>query len=311
MPIFTPASSAEPCPDDNLHLTRVICNTISIVTQRGGRGGRLDAAPQELVMTVLGAYLRPRDRQVWSGGLVALLGEFGSTSGAARVALARLAARGMLARRRAGRLVHYTLTQRAAAILAEGDRRIFSLGREGRDQHGDAWTVLWHTIPESRRLERSRLTRWLRFLGFGPLQDGTWLAPGNHEPEVNALLAELGVRDHVAVLIGRPAGVLDLRSFVSRAWNLDEVTARYRKFVAEYGEYAAPAVRAALADAQALQVHTRLVHTFRQFPFLDPDLPANLVPAPEHRAPAVQLFHDVYDALVVPAQRHFDQVTTP
>lgn len=286
-----------------------MCNTISIVTQQLTRLARLEAAPQDLVMTLLGSYLRPRDRHVWSGGLVALLGEFDFSRGAARVALTRLVARDMLARSRSGRLVHYTLTPRSAAILAEGDGRIFTLGR--REHGDDGWTVLWHTIPESRRLARARLTRRLRFLGFGPIQDGTWIAPRNHEQEVSALLDELGVRGHAALLIGRPAGTLDLREFIARIWNLDELAARYRKFVAEYGEYARPAATGNLDDRQALLLHTRLIHTFRQFPSLDPELPADLVPEPEHRPAAVRLFHDINDSLATPAQRHFDQVTMP
>jgi hypothetical protein len=35
-------------------------------------------------MTLLGAYVVPHDRPVWSGGLVALLGEFGFSTGADR-----------------------------------------------------------------------------------------------------------------------------------------------------------------------------------------------------------------------------------
>ena len=56
---------------------------------------------------------------------------------------------------------------------------------------------------------------------------------------------------------------------------------------------------------------TWLVHTFRQFPFLDPELPEDLVPEPQHRPEAIRLFHDLYAALAPPAQRHFDLVTVP
>ena len=34
-----------------------------------------------------------------------------------------------------------------------------------------------------------------------------------------------------------------------------------------------------------------------QFPFLDPELPEDLVPAPDCRAEALRLFHDLYPAL--------------
>jgi phenylacetic acid degradation operon negative regulatory protein len=260
-------------------------------------------------MTLLGAYVHPRDRSVWSGGLVRLLNEFGVSAGAARVALTRLAARDMLARTRNGRLAHYTITPRSAAILSEGDGRIFTLG--DRDQYNGRWTVLWHTIPEARRVERTRLTRRLRFLGFGPLQDGTWLAPHDREREVAALLDELGVCEHVGVLLGAPAASLDFRSFVARVWDVDELARRYQAFVDHYGRYDAASSRAGLDDQEALGLRTRLIHTFRQFPFLDPELPEDLVPCPPHRPEAVRLFHDLYAALAPAAQRHFDEVTTP
>ena len=262
-------------------------------------------SPQELVMTLLGSYVHPREtRRVWSGGLVAVLAELGFSDGAARIALARLARRDLLARHREGRHVHYSLTRRTVALLADGDRRIFSLGR--RERPAGEWTVLWQSIPETRRQARERLVRRLRFLGFGPYQDGTWIAPHDREAEVVALLGELDVAEHAGLLLGRPSAALDVRRFAGRAWDLDELAARYAAFVTQFRGYSRGRK---LTDATAFEVRTRLVHTFRAFPSLDPELPKELVPEPERRAAAVDLFHDLYTALAPPAQRHFDEVT--
>jgi phenylacetic acid degradation operon negative regulatory protein len=256
------------------------------------------------VLSLLGAHHVPRERGVvWSGGLVRLLEQFGFSAGAARVALNRLVGRELLARSRDGRLVHYALTARTVTVLAEGDRRIFTLGELPRAE--TTWTVLWHSIPEDRRLARTRLVRRLRFLGFGSVQDGTWLAPRDREAEVATLLAELDVAAHAGVLLGRPATAIDFASFVARVWDLDELATRYRTFVERFRDH-----RIA-DDRQALLLRTRLVHTFREFPFLDPELPEDLVPAPTHRAEAVRLFHDLYPALAPAAQRYFDEVTVP
>ena len=264
---------------------------------------RTDPRPQDLVLTLLGAHLEPRaGGEVWSGGLVELLAEFGFSAGAARVALTRLVGRDLLARIRRGRLVSYTLTPRGLAVLAEGDRRIFRLGQPGGD---DRWTVLWHAIPEDRRTARERLVRRLRFLGFGPAADGTWIAAHDREAEVVALLADLDVRQHAGLLLGAPARSLDFAAFAARVWNLTELAARYRDFVAEFD---VPHPR---TDRDSFLLRTRLVHAFRQFPFLDPELPADLVPGPEHRAHAVRLFHDHYAALAPAARRHFTRVTAP
>jgi phenylacetic acid degradation operon negative regulatory protein len=264
--------------------------------------------PQSLVITLLGAYVYPDDRTVWSGGLVRLLGELDFSAGAARVALARLTRRDLLARERDGRLVHYRLTPRAAALLDEGDRRIFSLGRDLRP--AKAWTILWHAIPDERRLERGRLGRRLRFLGFGSLQDGVWISPHDREEEVAALLEELGLTGHAAVLLGRPSGRPDFEAFATRAWDLDELSKRYCAFVAAFGRYGREGCND-LEDREAFLVRTRLVHAFRQFPFLDPGLPDDEASTGGHRARAVALFHDLYGSLAEAAQRHFDGATAP
>ncbi len=258
------------------------------------------------MLTLLGIYVHPREnRRVWSGGLVELLAEQGFSDGAARIALARLVRRDLLARDKQGRLVHYTLTRRAMAVLEEGDRRIYSFGREQRS--AGEWTVLWHSIPEDRRVARERLVRRLRFLGFGSVQDGTWLAPHDREAQVTALLAELGVTEHAWLMLGRPAKSLDVRTFAGRAWDLDALAARYAAFVDEFRDYTS--ARRPRTDADAFSALTRVVHTYRKFPTLDPELPEDLVPAPRQRSRAVTLFHDLHAALVPAAQRHFDEVT--
>jgi phenylacetic acid degradation operon negative regulatory protein len=263
-----------------------------------------EPAPQDLVLTLLGAHQIPRDGgAVWSGGLVRLLGEFGFTEGAARVALNRLVARDLLARSKNGRHVHYVLTPRTRAVLAEGDQRIFTLGERPRCE--TTWTVLWHSIPEDRRLARTRLTSRLRFLGFGSVQDGTWLAPHDREQELAALLKELDVAEHAGVLLGRPATAVDFGTFVARVWDLGDLAERYRAFVEHFRG------REVDSDREALLLRTRLVHTFREFPSVDPELPEDLVPAPAYRADALRLFHFLYPALADSAQRYFDKVTRP
>ncbi|HEU5111146.1 MAG TPA: PaaX family transcriptional regulator C-terminal domain-containing protein [Micromonosporaceae bacterium] len=265
-----------------------------------------DPAPQDLVLTLLGAHVHPRaQRAVWSGGLVRLLDEFGFSAGAARVALNRLVARELLDRTKDGRLVYYTLTARTGTVLAEGDRRIFTLGKPS--SRPVKWTVLWHSIPDDRRTARARLVRRLRFLGFGSLQDGTWIAPHDREREVAALVAELDVAQHVGVLLGRPSTAVDFAAFVPRVWDLGELAARYQAFVTQFRPY----TRGVRSDRHALLLRTRLVHTFREFPALDPELPADLVAEPRHRTEAVRLFHYLYPALASGAQRYFDEVTSP
>jgi phenylacetic acid degradation operon negative regulatory protein len=262
--------------------------------------------PQDLVITLLGTYVRPYGARVWSGGLVELLGEFRFSDGAARVALTRLVRRGLLARERSGRLVHYRVTPRCERLLAEGDVRIFSLGELGGSD-SDGWTVLWHQIPEQRRLERARLARRLRFLGFGSVQDSVWVSPHDHSAEVCALLEELGVAASAVVFVARVGSVDGLAAMVDRAWDLSGLAARYDAFDAEFTPYRARGVR--LDDREAFLVRTRLMHLYRGFPALDPELPDAPMAVSRARARAVRTFQVLFERLAPASQRHFDAVT--
>jgi phenylacetic acid degradation operon negative regulatory protein len=293
--------------------------------------------PQELLVTILGTYVRPFGDRVWSGGLVVLLGELGFSEGAARVALTRLVRRGLIVRMREGRLVHYRLTPRADRLLREGDRRIFSFGDPCDD--GGRWTVLWYQLPEDRRLERSGLARRLRFLGFGSVQDSVWVAPHDHSREVAKLLDELQLADSATVFVAGVRAMRGLPMLVSRAWDLSGLVDRYEAFCAEFqpvGRRAAvgvdggavdggavdgravdggrvdggadAGVGAGLSDREAFALRTRVAHQFRGFPLLDPELPEELAPMSGVRQRAVQTFHALHGGLAKASQRHFDAV---
>jgi phenylacetic acid degradation operon negative regulatory protein len=249
--------------------------------------------------------MRRAGGRVWSGGMVRLIGEFGFSAEAVRAALSRLVARGMLERHRDGRLINYALTPPAQRLLAEGDRRIFSFGR--RSPVADAWTLVWHTIPEGRRVERSRLAARLRFLGFGSLQDGTWIAASDREDEVRSVVEQLGVGDYVSVFLARIARGSEQAILTSGAWDFDDLAPRYESFVAEFAPLLTMG-RGALSDREAFVARTRLMHSFRNFSLHDPELPDSVAPLQDLRAKAVSVFDAVYEGLDAPAHRHFEKV---
>jgi phenylacetic acid degradation operon negative regulatory protein len=265
--------------------------------------------PQDLVITMLGTYVRPFARTAWSGGLVVLLAEFGFSDGAARAALTRLVRRGLIARVRSGRLVHYRLTPRCERLLIEGDGRIFTLGRLPAD--AGPWTVLWHQIPEERRLERTRLGRRLRFLGFGSVQDSVWVSPHDHSGEVIELLEELGLGGNASVFVSNVRAGTGLPALVARAWDLDGLGGRYQAFCSRFERYLVPEAGGSLADRDAFLVRTQLMHAFRAFAQLDPELPDDLAPLSAPRTRATEIFDALYTRLAPSSQRHFDAVTAP
>lgn len=263
--------------------------------------------PQDLGLTILGSHLRPPRRHAWSGGMVTLLEELGFSANAARAALARLAARNLIGRVKEGRLVYYELTPRAKRLLEQGDERIFTFGRS--TPVAEVWTILWHDIPEQLRMERARLGTRLRFLGFGSIQHATWVAASDRQTEVLEVVRALGVERHSCVFVAQAMPDLNVGVLVAGAWDLEQLRDGYRTFIDEFEPYQDEARRAALTQREAFVVRTRLLHLFRGFPFLDPELPARLAGRDGLREHAVRIFDSVYAGLGQPADRHFVEVT--
>lgn len=263
--------------------------------------------PQDLALELVGTYA-PDGEAVWAGGLVRLLEELGFSHGAARVALARVVKRGGLARVRNGRLVSYTVTPEAAQALQAADERIL---RFGRGEWDGVWTIVSSFLPDEQRTERHRLSRRLRFLGFGSVQDATWIAAHDREPEVVALAEELGVREHVGLFVGRPGGTLGLDALIGRAWSLGELAALYERFTADYGTYRRAGARRRLDDREAFLVRTLATDRFRRFALLDPELPESLAGKPLARDDAVATFHALHAGLAKSAARYVASATAP
>jgi phenylacetic acid degradation operon negative regulatory protein len=257
--------------------------------------------PQDLVLTIFGSHVRDRE-MVWSGGMVEVLSDLGFSTQAARAALARLVVRDLLARHKDGRLAFYTLTERAEALLRSGDRRIFSFGR---DIASTGWTVVWHAIPEDRRVERSRFASQLRFLGFGSIQDATWVAAHDRRAEIEWLTADLSIEAYTSVFVGRISSTLPAGPVIDQAWDLAAVAARHERFLEDYGRFTKAAARRALTPAEAFAVRIVMMHRFRAFPSVDPELPDDGDGLGRLRGRVVATFDEVYAGLADAAGAYF------
>ena len=263
---------------------------------------------QDLVLTIFGAHVRSGEL-VWSGGVVQTLESVGLTVISARAALARLVNRQLLARRRDGRRVFYSTTPHADALLSQIDRRLFSFGRT--QPSVQPWTVLWHAIPESERVARSRFASQLRFLGFGSVQDATWIAARDREQEVLTLLRQLGIERYASVMVGEMSAPQGIAALVAEAWNLEETRERYRQFLADFTVLRGARARERLSDAGAFRSRTLLLHRFRGFPFVDPELPPPVDTVAALRTEVVDCFDEVHAALEPAASRYFWGVARP
>ena len=259
-----------------------------------------EASARSLLITVLGEYVLRRGDPVWTSVLVRALGLLGVAEKSARQALARSAGEGWVSPARFGRRVRWELTGPGQTLLTEGARRIYSFGRAARSWDG-RWLLLMASVPDSKRELRHRLRTQLAWAGFGALAAGVWVSPDpGREAEARSILAGLGLADTAMSFLGSYGSVGTQESVARQAWDLDEVSARYQDFIGAFAD-AAPATGADFLVAQ-----TRLVHAWRRFPFLDPQLPADLLPSGWAGTTAARLFESRHGAWQREAQRHWE-----
>jgi phenylacetic acid degradation operon negative regulatory protein len=241
---------------------------------------------RSLLMTMLGEFVLPRDEPVWTATLVGALAVFGVEEKSARQAVARTSAEGWLSAERRGRRVRWHLTPPARRLLVEGAERIYGFGSGNRDWDG-RWVVLLVSVPETMRELRHRLRTRLSWAGFGSPSPGVWVAPrAEAEADAKLVLDELSLADQAMSFVAGYGALGREQDMVAAAWHLDTVAQRYEDFVDEFG-----GLRPRGAD-DVLRAQTRLVHEWRRFPFLDPQLPGELLPARWSGTKATALFND-------------------
>lgn len=262
------------------------------------------ASARSVLMTLLGEYVLPHGAPVWTSTLVEVLGLFGIEEKSARQALSRVAAEGWLGSERVGRRVRWSLTAQGHRLLSEGAHRIYEFGREQDDWDG-RWLMLFVSVPEAKRDLRNRVRTRLTWAGFGSPQPGVWVCPNTRrQAEAARIVGELGVESPSMSFVARFGAIGEVGDLVARAWDLSDLDVRYGDFIDEFS-----GVRPTTGQ-NALHAQTLLVHEWRRFPFLDPRLPAALLPENWSGAKAAELFHRKHEEWRAESQRHWVQRST-
>jgi len=213
---------------------------------------------------------------------------------------------GWLKVRRVGNRSYYGATNKTRRLLEEGERRIFA-NRTGPWDH--QWRILVYSIPERKRELRTELRKQLAWLGYGPLSSGSWICPHEVESDVRALVDGMGISSCVETFTASHMGISSDRELASRCWDLEGIDRRYQAFVEKYRPlFEELTERRDVADSECFVQRFLLIHEYRKFFFIDPELPAELVPECWHGFAARDLFHAFHDRLADAANSYFDSV---
>lgn len=261
------------------------------------------ASARSVLLTVLGEYVLPREEPVWTQVIVDVLGRLGIEQKSARQALARTAAEGLLTSDRAGRRVRWSLSATGRRLLTDGAARIYGFGAPTRSWDG-RWLVLLVSVPESRRQVRHRLRTRLAWAGMGSPSPGVWISPDpGKQHEVADVVRDLDLDGVTSSFVGGFGAIGAQAEMVAQAWDLAELEAAYEEFIADFGG-TGPAGPDAIMVRQI-----QLVHAWRRFPFLDPQLPGELLPRSWAGTRAADLFESLHSRWDGPATRHWTRLS--
>jgi phenylacetic acid degradation operon negative regulatory protein len=274
------------------------------VTEATGRG----AQPRQLIVTVYGLYSRGAGGWMSVASLVSLLGDLGIDEPAVRSSISRLKRRGILVARRAGGAAGYELSGEGQAILREGDHRIF---RRERARLADGWLLAVFSVPEAQRHQRHVLRSQLSRLGFGTAAPGVWIAPAYLHEATMEMLARLGLSGYADLFHADHLAFGDLATKVHQWWDLDRTERLASDFVAAYEPVLAgwPDGRAASRPREAFADYVRVLTDWRRLPYLDPGLPAELLPPGWTGAQAAEIFFTLQSRLAGAAGEHAARAT--
>lgn len=265
--------------------------TLQVAPADAARSGG-NRRPKSLILDVYGRYSAQFQGWIAVGDLVTIMELLDVDEQAVRSAVSRMTRRGLLKPEVRGKLRGYRTTAEADALLADGDRRIYASMEPAA--LNDGWVLVSFSMPESDRNRRHVLRSKLTWHGMGNLSSGLWIGPARILDDVSDTLTREGFAEYADVFRASYQGLGDVADLVARSWDLSALAALYQEFL----DVQLP-VRAALGgvapddDAEAFASYTKALHEWRKFPYLDPGLPAELLPARWPGRLAAEVFADL------------------
>ena len=254
-----------------------------------------------LLLTVMGEFVLPTGGSAWTSAFIDVLGRLGIEEKASRQALMRTATAGWLTSQRLGRRTLWTLSQNAERMLTEGTERIYGFHGSQREWDG-RWLLVLVRVPETDRPARHLLRTRLTWAGFGSPAPGVWISTHpDRTDEARRVLAEAGLLADAQIFLAEHRGG-ELPAMVRQAWDLDDIERGYEEFLTEF---------AARPAGDPLAQLVQLVHAWRRFPSVDPELPAELLPTHWSGVRAATMFQQQHAAWTADAVAEWRRISHP
>ena len=259
--------------------------------------------PRDWILSLFGSLVRDAGGWIAVADLLTLLETLGSESAASRAAISRMKGNNeLLAESRAGRN-GYSLTTEAEEWFRYGSERIL---RPQPAPVTTSWILVSFSVPEDDRQARYKIRARLKALGFGQVSPGLMIAPAALEGEMERALIRAGLQDYVVVWNAEHRGFTSTERLVAAAWDLPEIRAAFEGYL----QFGSVLLDLPIPDTQerAFVSYLTAIQAWRELPFLDPGLPALLLPDDWPAAEALRVYQDLSGRLREPAFGHATSV---
>lgn len=249
---------------------------------------------KSLMISAFGDSIAPYADGIWLGDFIALLAPLGLSERLVRTSAFRLIEEGWLRARRDGRRSYYALTAAGIRRFEAAYRHIYE---PPQDVWDESWTLVLLPRNEDNPSQRIDLKRELEWEGFASIAPGVLIHPGIPPAQVQALIDRHALDERVVVMKSTVFGTTDSAASnkaLSAHWDLREVEARYQNFLLRFDPLLHLLGSRPLTCAQAFQVQTLLIHSFRRANLHDPRLPMPMLPADWPGLRAYRLCRELY-----------------
>ncbi|TXH68639.1 MAG: phenylacetic acid degradation operon negative regulatory protein PaaX [Thiothrix sp.] len=263
-----------------------------------------------LIVTIYGDTVCPHGGSIWLGSLIKLVKPLGVNERLVRTCVFRLSEKNLLRSKQIGRRSFYSLTEKGLRQFSSAASRIYAPDLASWDGQ---WRLVMTLLGELSTEQREQLRKELFWLGFTHITTGIFAHPTADLAEVSALIKELQIEEHVAILQANtpePENVPVANRLIRQCFNTEALDEEYMEFNQQF----APVLAAALTSNQldpelCFLIKILLIHKYRRILLREPELPKELVEADSASQQARRITAQLYGLIAPCADQYFKQVS--
>jgi len=263
-----------------------------------------------LLVSIYGDTVCPHGDTIWLGSLIKLVAPLGINQRLVRTSVFRLSEKNILVSKQVGRRSYYALTDRAYRQFLSASKRIYTANTQPWDQQ---WRLVMTSLNKRSTEPREALRKELYWLGFSRLTAGVYAHPMADVTEVQRIVKELKLEQHIAILTASAADLTQVpvtNALIGDCFDLEKSEQDYQLLIDDFqGIYEAVQHEKSPDPMLCFLVRTLLIHRFRHILLKEPELPEALVLAQSASYRARGLVKQLYRLVSSNADKYFTRVS--